>query len=101
MHEAIQEDNANRGEPNLILRIGIHHGPCITVNQNDVLDYFGTTANLAARLQRESKGNDIVLSEEVWQDPAVQAVLNKRGCRPELRDCMVRGLSGTRKVYVL
>jgi len=101
MHKTIQQDNAGRGEPHLVLKIGVHHGPCITVNQNDVLDYFGTTANLAARLQRESDGNDIVLSEEVWQDPGVQQVLKDRGCQPELRDCVVRGLSGTRKLYVL
>jgi adenylate cyclase len=81
------------------LKVGIHYGPCITVNQNDVLDYFGTTANLAARLQRESEGNDIVLSEEVWQDPGVQAVLTTRGCKAETRECAVRGLSGTRRVY--
>jgi adenylate cyclase len=101
MHNAILKDNANRGEPHLTLKIGIHHGPCITVNQNDVLDYFGTTANLAARLQRESEGNDIVISEDVWQDPAVQQVLQKRGCQPRTRECLVRGLSGPRKVYVL
>lgn len=99
MHRAIQQDNAGRGEPTLILKIGVHHGPCITVNQNDVLDYFGTTANLAARLQRESEGNDIVLSEDVWQDPGVQAVLTARGCKTETRECAVRGLSGTRQVY--
>ena len=101
MHEAIHRDNAARQGPNLTLKIGIHYGPCITVNQNDVLDYFGTTANLAARLQRESEGNDIALSEEVWQDPGVQQVLGKRGCQPASRDCVVRGLSGTRKVYIL
>jgi len=101
MHEAMQKYNAGRGEPNLVLKIGIHHGPCITVNQNDALDYFGTTVNLAARLQRESQGNDVVLSEEMWEDPGVQQVLQKRGCQPELRDCMVRGLTGTRKLYIL
>ena len=101
MHEAIQKDNAVRGEPHLTLKIGLHHGPCITVNQNDVLDYFGTTANLAARLQRESEGNDIVLSDDVWQDPEVQRLLRKRGCQAKSRDCMVRGLAGTRKIYIL
>ena len=71
------------------------------MNQNDILDYFGTTANVAARLQKESLGDDIVLSEEVWQDPGVQQILRKRGCGSESKDCAIRGLSGTRKVYVL
>jgi class 3 adenylate cyclase len=95
MHEEL-----HRELPDLILKIGIHHGPCITVNQNDVLDYFGTTANLAARLQRESEGNDIVMSAEVWRDPRVQEVLKQKACTTKPRDCMVRGLSGNRKIYI-
>ena len=42
MHECINKDNAARGEPTLTLKIGIHHGPCIAVNLNEILDYFGT-----------------------------------------------------------
>jgi adenylate cyclase len=101
MHQAILKDNTLRGQPHLTLKIGIHHGPCITVNQNSILDYFGTTANVAARLERESAGNDIAVSEEVWQDPGVQQVLQVQGCRHESRECMLKGLSGTRRVYVL
>ena len=101
MHEAIRKDNAGRGEPHLTLKVGIHHGPCITVNQNDVLDYFGTTANIAARLERESAGNDVAVSDAVWQDPGVQEVVRKRGCQHESRECMLKGLSGTRWVYIL
>ncbi len=95
MHKVVR-----RELPDLVLKIGIHHGPCITVNQNDILDYFGTTANLAARLQRESEGNDIVMSEDVWRDPGVQKVLTQRACTTKPRECMVRGLSGNRTIYV-
>ena len=56
IHRAIMEDNNKRGEPKLILKVGIHHGPSIVVNQNEMLDYFGTTANLAARVQKEKIG---------------------------------------------
>ena len=40
----------------------IKRGPCIAVTLNDRLDYFGRTVNLAARLQGESRGDDIVMS---------------------------------------
>ena len=30
-----------------MLKIGIHHGPCIAVNMNERLDYFGSTVNIA------------------------------------------------------
>jgi class 3 adenylate cyclase len=54
---------AARGiEPPLVLRAGVHHGPAIVVNANGRLDYFGRTANVAARLGRESSGDDVVLT---------------------------------------
>ena len=53
-------------DPNRIrLKIGVHVGPCIAVTLNDRLDYFGTTVNMAARLQALSKGDDIVISKEL------------------------------------
>ena len=44
---------ANRQSPErqqLVLKAGLHVGPCLAVNANDRLDYFGTAVNLAARL---------------------------------------------------
>jgi class 3 adenylate cyclase len=41
------------------------------VTLNDRLDYFGSTVNLAARLQGESAGGDIVLSETMAGEPGV------------------------------
>src|SRR4029077_8302683 len=65
MHRAIGEDNVARGEPAVALKIGIHHGPCIAVNLNDMLDYFGTAVNLASRIQKESRGGDVVVTEDI------------------------------------
>ena len=53
---------------------GIHTGPCIAVSQNGVLDYFGSTVNLAARLVSLSSGEDIVVSDAVLADPEVAAL---------------------------
>lgn len=99
MHRTINEDNAARGEPALSLKIGIHHGSCIAVNMNDILDYFGTAVNLAARVQKESEGGDIVITEELWNDPHVQAVLASRAYTSRKASCMLRGLSGKRNIY--
>jgi class 3 adenylate cyclase len=46
----------------ILVKVGLHSGACIAVTLNDRLDYFGSTVNLAARLQGESAGGDIVLS---------------------------------------
>ena len=63
------------GRP-LALKVGIHTGPCIGVNQNGVLDYFGSTVNLAARLVGLSSGEDIIVSAAVLADPEVAALVN-------------------------
>jgi adenylate cyclase len=49
------------------LKIGVHSGPCYAVQANGILDYFGQTVNLAARLQAEAAAREIVLAEEVWE----------------------------------
>ena len=57
------------------LKVGIHQGPCIAVNLNERLDYFGSTVNIAARLQSISAGNDMVLSDEICADMQVRDIL--------------------------
>jgi class 3 adenylate cyclase len=63
------------GAQPLTLKVGIHAGPCIAVTLNDRLDYFGGTVNLAARLEGLSSGGDVVVSENIYRDPAVQDLL--------------------------
>jgi class 3 adenylate cyclase len=55
--------NRERRDGGIVLKIGLHQGACIAVASNGIMDYFGSTVNLAARLQAESQGGDIVLSE--------------------------------------
>ncbi len=47
------------------LKIGVYAGPCYVVTANGVLDYFGQSVNLAARLQGAAKGGEIVVCEEL------------------------------------
>ncbi|MFN8534512.1 MAG: adenylate/guanylate cyclase domain-containing protein [Dehalococcoidia bacterium] len=60
----------------LKLKAGIHYGPCLAVTLNDRLDYFGSTVNAAARLEGQSSGEDIVVSETVYSDPEVAELLD-------------------------
>lgn len=56
----------------LVLKVGLHQGPCIAVRAYDErLDYFGSTVNLAARTHQESRGGDIVVTEQFLADPDV------------------------------
>ncbi len=73
----VQKQLSARGEPLLSIKAGIHHGPCIVVNLNDRLDYFGSTVNIAARLPHFSVGGEAILSEPIRNDPEVQDFLAK------------------------
>ena len=76
---AIQRDLAGRsgaeGNRAIIVKLGLHQGPSIAVTLNDRLDYFGSTVNMAARLQGQSVGGDVVLSQEMVDDPTVTPAL--------------------------
>ncbi len=74
--------NATGPRP-LVIKVGLHEGPSIAVTLNGRLDYFGSTVNMAARLQGQSAGNDIVLSQAVAEDADVSALLEGLDCSAE------------------
>lgn len=63
------------GEP-LRLRVGFHVGPCIAMRANERIDYFGTTVNLAARLQSLAGVGEVTLAASVLARPAFAAALD-------------------------
>jgi adenylate cyclase len=64
------------GTAPLTLKAGMHSGPCIAVTLNERLDYFGSTVNMAARLEGLSTGNDVIISRSVYEDPDVRELIN-------------------------
>ena len=82
-----------RGEPMLWLKAGIHKGPCIVVNLNDRLDYFGSTVNIAARLPGFSQGGELIFSEEIHKDPEVQEFL-AQNLKPDVLSRFTREVKG-------
>jgi class 3 adenylate cyclase len=81
MQREVAGFNAERDGVGIVLKVGLHDGPSIAVTLNDRLDYFGSTVNLAARLQGESRGGDIVIS--IARDPAVVVLLSGLDAREE------------------
>ncbi|HWA87318.1 MAG TPA: DUF5939 domain-containing protein [Opitutus sp.] len=59
----------------LALKAGLNCGPCLAINQNDRLDYFGSTVNFAARLCGLCSGADLILSGAARADGEVAAHL--------------------------
>ena len=83
---AIQDDvasfNSARGggasAPPIALKLGLHAGPCIAVTTGEVLDYFGATVNIAARLEHQCRGGEVIVSEAVARDAETAAALADR-----------------------
>ena len=51
MRDAMRQLNERYGREDLLLKIGVHEGPCIAVAMNERQDYFGQTVNIASRVQ--------------------------------------------------
>lgn len=79
--------------PTLRVKLGLHCGPCIAVNANDLLDYFGSTVNIAARVQSESVGGDIVVTEALFDEPAVRRILERQNMVVEQFERSLKGFS--------
>lgn len=65
LQSGVADFNRGRDDGGVVLKIGLHQGSCIAVTADGRLDYFGSMVNLAARLQGESHGGDIVLSTDL------------------------------------
>ena len=80
----------------LALKAGLHTGPCIAVTLNDRLDYFGSTVNMAARLEGLSSGLDVILSQNSFEDPKVQDLFRSEGYSAERFDMSLKGFEDDR-----
>jgi adenylate cyclase len=83
------------GSP-LTLKAGIHTGPCIAVTLNDRLDYFGSTVNMAARLEGLSTGNDVIISHALYDDPEVRALIDSEDLAAKPFDVELKGFEKER-----
>lgn len=83
------------GREELVLRVGVHAGPCLAVNLNDRLDYFGTTVNVAARLQGQSTGGDVVMAESTTKDPGVKSFLDEASPERDPFQAQLKGIRDT------
>src|SRR5919108_737299 len=71
------ELNRTRGTEDLIVKIGLHEGPCLAVMLNERQDYFGQTVNIAARVQSLSTNQEIHITGPVIDAPGVATILEK------------------------
>ncbi len=80
----------------LTLKAGLHSGPCIAVTLNDRLDYFGSTVNMAARLEGLSTGSDVIISGAVFDDAKVRQLIDSQGLTAVEFDMALKGFEDER-----
>jgi class 3 adenylate cyclase len=99
MREAMHALNERHGHEDLCLKIGIHAGPCLVVLLNDRQDYFGTTVNVAARVQALADSRAILATRSVINDADTSALLSSSGLAPVAQQRTIRGIAEEIAVY--
>jgi class 3 adenylate cyclase len=99
MREAMTRINAERHNEDLLLKIGIHEGPCLAVTLNNSQDYFGQTVNMAARVQGLASSRTIYVTQPVVDDPKAAKILENLSLRPSMQRAALRGIADETTVY--
>ena len=99
MRSAMAVLNTRRGTEDLVVKIGIHEGPCLAVMLNERQDYFGQTVNIAARVQSLSTSQEIHITGPVIDSPAVAAILEREALKPIQKEAALRGIADKIVVY--
>jgi class 3 adenylate cyclase len=99
MRAAMDELNKERGSRDLVVKIGIHEGPCLAVMLNERQDYFGQTVNIAARVQSLSTSQEIHITSPVIESPGVATILERQAITPIQKQAALRGIADKMVVY--
>jgi class 3 adenylate cyclase len=101
MRDAMRLLNEQRGSNDLLLKIGIHEGPCIAVSLNERQDYFGQTVNIASRVQHLATSREIFATDSVLKDARASKLLAERGLRPTSHNASLRGITNEISIFAI
>ena len=80
------------------LRVGFHEGPAVAFNNRGLLDYFGTSVNMAARVQARAGADEIVFSSPITKDPDVADLLAAVGKPVDTFTAELIGIAGAQEL---
>ena len=83
----------------LVLKIGIHEGPCIAVMLNERQDYFGQTVNIASRVQGLATSSSIFATGPVVGHGESARLLSDGGITPMPKEHVLRGIAEKWSVF--
>ena len=96
MRDAIRDLN-----PDLLVKIGIHEGPCLAVMLNERQDYFGQTVNIAARVQNLAMSRSIFASGQIIDNAAASGLLESSGLVAVPQHHVLRGVAHEVAIYMI
>jgi len=94
-------ETAKKLRNSINVKVGVHYGPCNEVTLNERLDYFGTTVNIAARVQGLSDGRDVMASDALYLKSAAGAYLSGKKWSSEPFTTSLKGLKSSYTVHKL
>ncbi len=83
------------------LKVGLNEGSALAVVNDERLDYFGQSVNIAARVQGLASSGEIWISESVWDAPGTQAEIKKSGYNIEKLSARLKGVGTPATVFKL
>ena len=83
------------------LRVGFHEGAAVAFNNRGLLDYFGTSVNMAARVQGRAGPDEVVFSAPIGADPDVADLLSLVGKPVDTFSAELKGISGEQQLSKL
>jgi class 3 adenylate cyclase len=99
IREAMRDFGDTRTGNGLLLKIGIHEGPCLAVVLDKRQDYFGRTVNIASRVQDLADSRSILATEPVVSHPRACDLLETSGLKPIPHRRALRGVADEMAVY--
>jgi class 3 adenylate cyclase len=101
MRDAMRALNERHGTEDLLLKIGLHEGPCIAVMLNERQDYFGQTVNIASRVQHLAGSQEILTTAPVVENALASSILEAKGLKPMSYSSRLRGIANEVSIYAL
>ena len=92
-------DSVQKLKNDLLIKIGIHEGPCLAVTLNDRLDYFGQTVNIAARVQSLADSRAIFATKSVVENSQVSKILEAGKLKLIEQTAALRGVADKMAVF--
>lgn len=99
IRDAMRELALRHGVDDLLLKIGIHEGPCLAVMLNERQDYFGQTVNIAARVQSRATSRAILATGSVVETARTADILSASGLTPAATRATLRGVAEAMTLY--